>query len=212
MRRPGIIIAILVMAAIANADTIDISRLASDTLDSWQQKSFRGETAYRIVTEAGTPVIEARSSAAASGIYRKVKLDPTTYRYLRWRWKVAAPLSIQNEKNKPGDDYAARVYVIFPGFFFWQSKAINYVWGSRLVKGEVFPSPYTGNVAVIAVETGSELAGKWVPEQRDILADYRRAFGSEPRKIGAIAIMTDTDNTGQSATAWYGDISLSDAP
>jgi hypothetical protein len=39
-----------------------------------------------------------------------------------------------------------------------------------------------------------------------VLADYRRIFGEEPGAVDAVAIMTDTDNTGASATAWYGDI------
>jgi hypothetical protein len=62
---------------------------------------------------------------------------------------------------------------------------------------------------MLAVEAGPERTGQWLVEERDILADYRRLFGGEPREIGAIAIMTDTDNTGGEATAWYGDITLS---
>ena len=104
------------------------------------------------------------------------------------------------------------MYVVFPGFFFWQTKAINYVWAGRLPKEESFPNPYTRNAMMVVVESGADKAGTWVTEQRDILADYRRLFGGEPRKLGAIAIMTDTDNTGGSATAWYGDITLSSTP
>jgi hypothetical protein len=116
------------------------------------------------------------------------------------------------EKTKAGDDYSARMYVIFPGFFFWQTKAINYVWAGRLPREDSFPNPYTGNAMMVVVESGTEKAGSWVAEQRDILADYRRLFGGEPRKLGAIAIMTDSDNTGGEATAWYGDIMLSTLP
>jgi hypothetical protein len=62
---------------------------------------------------------------------------------------------------------------------------------------------------MVAVESGPEKVGQWISEERDILADYRRLFGGEPAEIGAIAIMTDTDNTGSEATAWYGEITLS---
>jgi hypothetical protein len=145
-------------------------------------------------------------------MFRKVLLDPVQFRYLRWKWKVAKPLENGREKTKAGDDYSARVYVIFPGFFFWQMKAINYVWASRLPKGESFANPHTGNAMMVITESGPEKAGTWVAEQRDILADYRRLFGGEPGRLGAIAIMTDTDNTGGEATAWYGDISISTLP
>jgi hypothetical protein len=37
-------------------------------------------------------------------------------------------------------------------------------------------------------------------------------FGTEPGQATAVAFMTDTDNTGSSATAWYGDITLAAKP
>jgi hypothetical protein len=59
---------------------------------------------------------------------------------------------------------------------------------------------------MIAIQGSGGLQGQWVSEQRDVLADYRRLFGEEPGEIAAVALMTDTDNTGLSARAWYGDI------
>jgi len=49
-------------------------------------------------------------------------------------------------------------------------------------------------------------AGAWVSESRNIFDDYKTAFGKEPPMITGIAIMTDSDNTGESALAYYGDI------
>jgi hypothetical protein len=43
--------------------------------------------------------------------------------------------------------------------------------------------------------------------ERNYVSDYRRAFGQEPSLVG-IGIMTDTDNTGESVEAFYGDIEL----
>jgi hypothetical protein len=200
------------LITIAQADTIDVSRFEAEGLSGWGRKSFKGETEYSIVREGRGAVVRARSSAAASGMFRKVQADPTRFRYLRWKWKIAGPLVNGAEKTKAGDDYSARMYVVFPGLFFWQTKAINYVWSSRLPREETFPNPFTGNAMMAIVESGPDKAGAWVVEQRDILADYRRLFGAEPRQLGAIAIMTDTDNTGGEATAWYGDITLSSTP
>jgi hypothetical protein len=59
-----------------------------------------------------------------------------------------------------------------------------------------------------AVESGNSMAGQWLTEQRDLVADYRFQFGSDPPEAEAIAVMTDSDNTGESAEAWYGEISL----
>jgi hypothetical protein len=207
-----LIVVIVFISYIAHADTIAVSRFESDGLAGWVRKSFRGETEYSLVRDGESTVLKAHSRATASGIYRKVTIDPLQYRYLRWKWKVVEPLGNSMEKTKAGDDYSARMYVVFPGFFFWQTKAINYVWAGRLPKEESFPNPFTRNAMMVVVESGADKAGSWVNEQRDILADYRHLFGGEPRKLGAIAIMTDSDNTGGSATAWYSDITLSSTP
>ncbi|HTG82237.1 MAG TPA: DUF3047 domain-containing protein, partial [Geobacteraceae bacterium] len=54
-----------------------------------------------------------------------------------------------------------------------------------------------------------EKVGTWVCEERNVLEDYRRVFGKDPPQIGAVAVMTDTDDTRDEVTAWYGDIILS---
>ena len=49
---------------------------------------------------------------------------------------------------------------------------------------------------------------QWRDHRRDLVADFRRAFGEDPGPLQAIAVMTDTDNTGSQAEAWYGPITL----
>jgi hypothetical protein len=45
-----------------------------------------------------------------------------------------------------------------------------------------------------------------VTEERNLYQDYKHAFGEEPPMISGVAVVTDTDNTGESAVAYYGDI------
>jgi hypothetical protein len=59
---------------------------------------------------------------------------------------------------------------------------------------------------IVVIESGKEKLNKWVIEKRNIYADYKNAFKDEPPMISGVAIMTDTDDTGESATAYYGDI------
>ena len=59
---------------------------------------------------------------------------------------------------------------------------------------------------MIVVETGSTKLNTWITEERNVYEDYTRAFGQDPPMISGVAIMTDTDNTGESAEAYYGDI------
>ncbi|MEA5113673.1 MAG: DUF3047 domain-containing protein [Geobacteraceae bacterium] len=203
-----LILFLLLVSLPAAAGELQVSNFGSEGLKGWDIKRFKGATDYRIVQEDGRSVLRAHAKGAASGRIKKLKFNPATYRYLKWSWKIAGTVDGGNEKIKRGDDYAARIYVIFPGRFFWQMRALNYIWANRLPKGESVPNAFSSNAMLIAVESGPSKAGQWIAEERDILADFRRVFGEEPPDAGGIAIMTDTDNTGSEATAWYGDITL----
>jgi hypothetical protein len=208
----GLILATLLLGAIqCTAAELVLGEFSSGNLTGWSDKIFKGKTTYTLVKENDKSVLKAHSEKAASGLLKKVKLDPKEYPVLRWSWKVEHTLKGEDVTRKSGDDFAARVYVVFPRTFFWQTRAINYVWASRLPKGSSVPSPYTSKALIVAVESGDEKAGQWVNEERNIYEDYRKLFGEEPPMLGAVAIMTDTDDTRDEATAYYGDIFLESA-
>jgi len=175
---------------------------------NWKEKSFKGLTHYEVVQEAGQRCIKATSDASASALYYEIGFDPRDYPFLVWRWKVSNILAKGDELKKEGDDYAARVYVVFPSALFWRTKAVNYIWANKLPAGQAVPNPFTSNACMIAVQSGPSLVGQWLEEKRNLLEDYRKCFGEDPPKAGAVAIMTDTDNTGEQAIAWYGPIRL----
>jgi len=70
----------------------------------------------------------------------------------------------------------------------------------------VVPNPYSDRSMMVVVESGEKNLNRWLTEKRNIYEDYRYVFKDEPPMISGVAIMTDTDNTGESATAYYGDI------
>ncbi len=88
--------------------------------------------------------------------------------------------------------------------------SLVYVWASHGELGSIVDSPYTSRVKIIVLESGAAKKGRWLSEKRNIRADYRVAFGAgEIPQISGVAIMTDSDNTGDQAMAWYGDIVFS---
>lgn len=187
---------------------IIIDDFANGIKPAWQAKSFKGTTEYTWVKEDNRAYVRATSRGTASGLYYTIKLDAQQYPYLTWQWKVDNIIASGDAAQKSGDDYSARVYVVFPSFFFWNTRAINYIWANKLPKEQAVPNPYTANAMMVSVESGLAESGKWITETRNIYADYKRFFGTEPPPVGAIAIMTDTDNTGESATADYGAIAV----
>jgi hypothetical protein len=208
MRTFLLIIAALSLSALvsADADRISFGSFAKSGLEGWETKTFKGETDYRIVEDDGQKVLQAKSQAAASGLVFETEYEPTVYPVLSWRWKIDHILTKGDSRTRSGDDYAARIYVVFPHWFFPMTRTINYIWANRLPKGSSQLSPFTSNAMMIAVESGDEKAGQWISVRRNIIEDYRRAFGEDPPNVGVIAIMTDTDQTGESAIAWYSDI------
>lgn len=183
---------------------------------------------YQLVQDDGEQVVMATTSDGASGLIARIRVEPGHQLMLRWRWKVSSVYANGDARSREGDDYPARLYVAFEfeadkaGFFERAKRkaaavlfgeelpgnALNYIWANTLEKGEIVPNPYTDTTMMLAVESGNEKAGQWVTAERDIVADYRRAFGAEPPAVVGVAIMSDSDNTGESATAWYGDVTL----
>ncbi len=199
--------------------------------DGWTPLTFRKvdrHTEYEFLEDKGKTVIQARSDRSASGLVYSLDLDPKTYATLSWCWKIAHVISKGNGTKKSGDDYAARIYVTFKfdpkKASFWEKTqfktyktffgeyppkgALNYVWANRLEKGSAVPNPFTERAHMIAIESGSEKTGQWVCEKRNLYEDYLTYFGEEPTNISGIAVMTDTDNTGETATAAYSDLVL----
>jgi hypothetical protein len=83
-----------------------------------------------------------------------------------------------------------------------------YVWDVAGSAGQTFWNPYTKRVRTIVVEGGRGRVGQWLAYERDVVADYRAAFGEDPPPVSGVAIMTDADNTGDRASAWFGDVNL----
>ena len=188
-------------------ERVDIARFSQGDLSGWQTKVFAGKTSYSMESTNGRTALYANSAATASGLFHKVNVDLNKTPILHWAWKVDNVLTGADERTRAGDDYPARVYVVFSGgIAFWRTRAINYVWSSKQPIDSNWRNAFTGNARMIAVQSGSGRVGEWLEEHRDVRADYRSLFGTEPGNVDAVAIMTDTDNTGTTATAWYGDI------
>ncbi|MBI4773536.1 MAG: DUF3047 domain-containing protein [Deltaproteobacteria bacterium] len=195
----------------------------------WEPLNFKKierHTRYQLVEENGQVVVKATAEASASGLIRKIAIDPKEYPIVQWRWKAVNILKKGDVHKKEGDDYPARIYITFAydadklsfsdkvkyqvaKLFYGEYPplaSINYIWASNAPQGLVVPNPYTDRTMMVVIESGKEKLNTWVDEERNLYEDYKNAFKDEPPAISGVAVMTDTDNTGESATAYYGDI------
>jgi len=218
------------------ADTLAIgafSALQAGTAlpHNWQPLGVsrtKPRTRYTLVDDNGVTVVRADAVASVAALSRSLRVNLAQYPMLRWRWKVSNTLNMSDIHSKDGDDYPARVYVMFDYpleklSFTDRAKlrlarvlhdpnlptaTLCYVWDGKAPAGTIVPSSYTNLVRLIVVESGASRVNQWLAVERDVAADFKAAFGVGAPPVSAIAIATDTDNTSESVVAFYGDISF----
>lgn len=207
---------------------IDVANFASTSeqqvFTNWQPYHFSlfgRSTRYQLVQQGNKQVMLAFSEKAASGLIRNLSVKLDEHPILNWHWKITGLPAGADDHSKAGDDHSARLYVIFKApeanVLGWlksttglsDSHALNYVWANQTASDTLIPSPYTERSVMLTANSGVSQLGQWVGVSRNVYQDYRRAFGSEPPPVSAIAIMTDGDNTGSNLTSYYGDIYFS---
>lgn len=195
-----------------------------------QLSRMKRDTQYRLVQDAsGVTVVEASADHSASGLQKRLRLDVAQTPWLQWRWKVPATLNAADNTRRDKEDSPARVIVTFDGDtskFDFEERAFSakvkaltgqalpyatlmYIWGANAQQGEIIESAHTSRIKMIVVEAGMARTGAWLDYERNLAEDFERAFGEKPGRVNTIGIMTDTDNTGEKAVAFYGDIRFS---
>ena len=183
------------------------------SIGRWEEKVFKGKTSYEALKDAaGQPYLHSTSQASSSGLYMKVNLKIDPQLCLSWKWRARRfPQKKDPQKlaDRRQDDFAARLYVIFPGSNFFNSNVIEYIWDKHLPVGTSESSPFSDRVKLVVVRSGPASPDSWSEEERNIYEDYVQFFGKKPdRVLGAIGLMSDSDNTGTESEADFGDISL----
>jgi len=179
-------------------------------LANWHKMLLKGEVNYLPIKMAGQGFIRAISNKTCSALYYRINFRLDEYPLMTWRWiavKFPDLSAVREEKDK--DDYAARLYVIFPSLSFSSSRFIEYVWSEDLPVDTVIKNPAANNVKLIVARSGKLSDKDWVGESRNIYEDYIKAFGEKPRmKAGAVAIMCDADNSQTEAESLFDEIAI----
>ena len=182
-------------------------------------------TEYRLRMWDGVNAVEAHAVNSMAVLARPVEIDLAATPVLCWRWRIDAPIKSADMTQKSGDDYAARVYLTFEippeqlglgirtklrmARFVHGDQvpdaALNYIWDNSHPVGTTQDNAYTDRARMIVLRSGAEHAGKWVHERRQVLKDFRQAFGDVSARLRGLAIATDTDNTGEEAHAGFAD-------
>ena len=214
-------------ASLVNSDAGTLSN--PDTV-KWRHCAFPGKksTRYRAVRLDGRDAVVGESDSAASMLRQQLRVEPSALGKLSFSWKVPKMISGADMTQRDSDDSPVRVLLAFEGDrskFSAKNAMLSelalaltgeplpyatlmYVWGTHSAPESVVINPRTDRIRKLVLESGPERLGRWLDYERDIRADYEKAFGEAPGALVGVAIMTDSDNTRQKATAWYGPVSL----
>jgi hypothetical protein len=218
------------------SDVVEVARFSrlragQDDLGGWQPfLVVRGNTPtrYRLVEQDGAVVIQADSAEGGSGLHRHIRIDPRRHPVIEFRWRVPAESGRGADNGPSRASPPVRLSLAFDGDpakldFDDRTKlrmakvltvnglpfaSLLYVWLDGRPVDTVYSSPHTERVRYIVVESGGGRLDRWVSVRRNVLEDYRRAFGADPGDIVAVGLMTDYGDNGAPRRAWYGDITF----
>lgn len=196
----------------------------------WQDFALPGKrsTVYETRREGERIVVHAQADASASMLRRKLKIDPALLGRVQFSWRVASLIEQADLSDADVSDSPVRLVFAFDGdhgrlsartrMLFELAQVLTgepppyatlmYVWDNRAATESVIPGPRTDRIRKIVLESGPGQCGRWLKYERDLQADFRRAFGEEPGQLIGVALMTDADNTMSKSSGLYGEVRL----
>ena len=189
---------------------------------------YKKNTVYRLENYQGKTVLSANSKTSASGLAVKLRPRQANNLWLQWEWKALSPIPEADNADRYSDDAPLRILVAFDGnksklplkekMNFEMAYLISgqempyatlmYIWSGKSPIDTIVNSAHTSRIKMIVVDSGWNNLNEWHKHQRDLAADYKRAYGEAPGEVIGIALLTDTDNTKSETRAIYGDIEL----
>lgn len=196
----------------------------------WAHQSFPGKQPahFSYARMEGRDAVSVLADGSASMLRQVVRVEPEALGRMRFSWKVPELIAEADLASRENDDAPVRIVLAFEGDrsrFSLRDAALSelahaltgepmpyatlmYVWCNKRASGTVLRSPRTDRIRKLVVESGPRRLNQWLDYERDIRADFERAFGEAPGALVGIGIMTDSDNTGARAQAWYGPLRL----
>jgi len=213
---------VAVLAACSTLPAIDSA--------SWHAVGLPGKrvTNYSPDVKDGRRAIRAEADASASLWRRKVDIPADRLTDVTWSWWVDDAIPAADLHDADRSDSPARMIFAFDGdharlsqrsrMMFELARTLTgesppyatlmYVWSHNLPVGTMVQSHRSERVRKIVLDGGSASLRHWREHRRNVAQDFERVFGEAPGRLIGVAVMTDADNTGARARAWYGSIEL----
>jgi hypothetical protein len=185
-------------------------------------------TRYSYVRHAGRDAVLAKAEATGSILRHRQRVEPKELGRINFSWMVPRAEGGVNQSLPKLEDVPVRVVLAFEGDrskFSMKNSMLNelsllltgeempfatlvYAWSRVNKPGEVVLNDRTDRIRKLIVDSGDHGYGQWLNYERDVRADYRKAFGEEPGALLSFAVFTEGERSEGPLQAWYGPVRL----
>lgn len=175
----------------------------------WQVKVNHGKPDISTSHDGGGTVLRLRSDRASFGLERPVDVNPADTPYLTWRWKVAELPHGGDFRRSSTDDQAAQILVAFT-----DRRVLTYLWDSSAPKGTMQSASSIPLVHIFAIvcRSGSAELNRWFSESRNVVQDYRQAYGRSVPRVKGLRLQINSQHTGTVAESFFGHVAFRNSP
>lgn len=188
---------------------LDPSNLSKANLpDGWQLKVNSGPAGVSTAQDDGSSVLHFKSVKSSFSLERSVDVDLTKLPFLTWRWKVTQLPKGGDFRHFFTDDQAAQVLVAFD-----ERHILSYIWDTTAPQGlrATASAPLMIHIEAIVCRSGIAEVNRWVNENHDLAADYRKAFGKAATRVKGLRLQINSQHTGSSAESFFADVAFRSA-
>ena len=175
----------------------------------WQIKVTHGKPEISTCADDSGACLHMKSERSSFALERSVDVDPFQMPYLGWRWKVTQLPRGGDFRHALTDDQAAQVMVAFA-----DRRVVSYIWDSTAPKGAEENAGFIPLVHVFAVvcESGAAGLNQWIAENRNLAADYQRAYGKPAPHVKGLRLQINSQHTGTTAESYFGEVAFRATP
>jgi hypothetical protein len=183
---------------------------------------------YSYVRHDGRDAVLAKVDSSGSILRHRHRIEPEQLGLVRFSWNVPNAGAGANLKLPQLEDVPVRVVLAFEGdrsrlsmknsLLSELSRLLTgeempfatlvYSWSRVSQPGEVLVNERTDRIRKIVVDSGDHGYNEWLSYERDIRADYRRAFGEDPGALLSFAVFTEGEKNEGQLQAFYGPLTL----
>lgn len=188
---------------------VDFSAARDPVPQGWELTVNTGEAALQLVQDQGRQALQMRSEQASFALQKKLNIPLQSTPFLVWQWKVTELPAKGDFRKSSTDDQAAQLIVAFSS-----SRFLAYIWDTTAPKGIIAaaPAPMFKKIFAVVLQSGPHSLGNWITERRNLIDDYKRAYGEDPEAIEGVRIQINSQHTQSRAEAYWQSILVTAKP